>query len=397
VKAWLDIGTKKDVLLLVFKVVVLSLSLSSVVYLVNLVTSGKKTLSNIQAAYQATWEELQKTSKDLEDLKNEDQYKRNQDLNTEIENIRKTYSSAVASYEGLLKLKDSTKDTESLDQMFTKALVSLSKRDYKSASETLTEMDRKVKEEQDKIAASFKVPESAPVQNTPPGAGYSRQRVETEVGTFLVSIIAADLGSTRVIVDTASEGTCHNDCPVLPLASYVSRNNAFAGVNGSYFCPATYPSCAGKTNSFDTLLMNKNKAYFNSDNNVYSDVPAVIFGGSWVRFVSASKEWGRDTGIDSMIANQPLLVRAGQVAFGGDSDPKKGSKGGRSFVADKGSNIHIGVVHSATVAESARVLKAMGMDNALNLDNGGSTALWYGGYKVGPGRNLPNVVLFVRK
>jgi len=29
------------------------------------------------------------------------------------------------------------------------------------------------------------------------------------------------------------------------------------------FCPSTYPQCAGKTNSFDTLLMNKNKVYFN--------------------------------------------------------------------------------------------------------------------------------------
>jgi hypothetical protein len=42
-------------------------------------------------------------------------------------------------------------------------------------------------------------------------------------------------------------------------------------------------------------------------------------------------------------------------------------------------------------------MKAMGMENALNLDNGGSTALWSGGYKVGPGRDLPNVILFVGK
>ena len=42
-------------------------------------------------------------------------------------------------------------------------------------------------------------------------------------------------------------------------------------------------------------------------------------------------------------------------------------------------------------------MKALGMDNALNLDSGGSTALWSGGYKAGPGRNIPNAVLFVRK
>jgi len=180
-------------------------------------------------------------------------------------------------------------------------------------------------------------------------------------------------------------------------ADYVSRSGAYAGVNGSYFCPASYPSCAGKTNSFDTLLMNKNKVYFNSDNNVYSTVPAVIFLGGSVRFVGQSLEWGRDTGPDGVIANQPLLVSGGTVVFGGDDDPKKGSRGGRSFVANRGSVVFIGVVHNATVAQAALVMKALGMDNALNLDDGGSTALWHGGYKAGPGRNIPNAILFIRK
>lgn len=210
-------------------------------------------------------------------------------------------------------------------------------------------------------------------------------------------MVAADISSTRIIVDTASTSDCSNNCPVLPLADYVARNGAYAGVNGSYFCPAEYPTCAGKTNSFDLLLMNKDKVYFNSGNNVYSSNPAVIFGGGYIRFVGAAKEWGRDTGIDSMISNYPLLVAGGNVVFGGDSDPKHGNKGGRGFVANRGNVVYIGVVHSATVTESARVMKALGMENAMNLDDGGSTALWSGGYKVGPGRNLPNVILFVRK
>ena len=45
----------------------------------------------------------------------------------------------------------------------------------------------------------------------------------------------------------------------------------------------------------------------------------------------------------------------------------------------------------------ARVLHAMGMQNALNLDSGGSTALYSGGYKVGPGRNIPNAIVLVKK
>lgn len=235
------------------------------------------------------------------------------------------------------------------------------------------------------------------INNAPPGAGYSRQSVSSDAGVFTVSMIGADISSTRVIVDTASPGDCFNNCPVLALTDYVARNGAYAGVNGSYFCPADYASCAGKTNTFDTLLMNKDKVYFNSANNVYSNNPAVIFGGGYIRFVGAASQWGRDTGIDSMISNYPLLLAGGNITFGGDDDPKKGSKGARSFVANRGNSVYIGVVHSATVAESARVMKALGMENALNLDDGGSTALYSGGYKVGPGRALPNVILFVRK
>ena len=336
-------------------------------------------------------------SDELNDLKNQDQIKINLGLKEEIKNIQSTYSSTVSSYESLLKLKEKSKDTGKLDELFTKVLVLLSKQDYSSANSTLADLNKQIDAEETKVTSTFSIPTNVPTNNAPPGSGYSRQQVTTDAGTFMVSLVAADLGSTKVIVDTASGGTCGDNCPVLSLATYVGRTGAYAGVNGSYFCPATYPSCAGKTNSFDLLLMNKDKVYFNSDNNVYSSNPGVIFGGGYIRFVGAVSQWGRDTGIDSMLSNYPLLVSGGNISFGGNDDPKQGSKGSRSFVANKGNNVYIGVVHSATVAEMARVMKAMGMENALNLDDGGSTALWSGGHKVGPGRDLPNVILFVRK
>lgn len=247
---------------------------------------------------------------------------------------------------------------------------------------------------QEVLAAS-----SGLVSNTPPKNGFSRQTVKTSEGiTSLVDLVAGDLSSTRVVVDTASTGTCGNNCPVLSLAEYARRSGGYAGINGSYFCPTSYGSCAGKTNSFDTLLMNKNKTYFNSENNVYSTVPAVIFMNGSVRFVERSLDWGRDTGVDGVIANQPLLVFNRQVRFGGDGDPKKGSRGSRSFVGNIGNTVYIGVARNVTVAEAARVLYALGFDNALNLDSGGSTALWFsGGYKVGPGRAIPNAIIFQRK
>ncbi len=333
----------------------------------------------------------------MTDFKNQDQVKRNETLEKEITDINVTYKEAVLDYEKILKLREKKVKTEILEKDFAQTLILLSQRKYEDAQNLLSDLNKKINEDEEKLAASFKIPESVIENNTPPAAGYRQQKVQTDIGAFLVDIISADLNTTRVIVDTASESDCANDCPTLPLSDYIARNGAFAGVNGSYFCPATYPSCVGKTNSFDTLLMNKNKKYFNSENNVYSTIPAVIFYGNTARFVTQSLEWGRDTGVDAVLANQPLLLLNHEVKFGGNDDPKQDSRGNRSFVGTGGNTVYLGVVHGATVAESARVLAVLGLDNALNLDDGGSTALWYGGYKVGPGRNIPNALLLIRK
>ena len=120
------------------------------------------------------------------------------------------------------------------------------------------------KKEDSLVAASVQVPalQNVVQSNAPPSSGFSVQSVSTDNGSFNVYIVAADLSSTKVVVDTASDGDCGNNCPTLSLSDYVSRSGAFAGINGSFFCPAEYPSCAGKTGSFDLLVMNKNKVYF---------------------------------------------------------------------------------------------------------------------------------------
>jgi hypothetical protein len=345
-------------------------------------------------------QELNKIALELENLKSQDQIKINENLNQEIKNMQTTYSKAVSTYELLADFKDSGKFSKKYSEMdteFSKSLKLLSERKYTEADKNLDDLSKRIKDEMSKLASIYESPQ-LPQNNTPPNSGYSRQLVNVEgLGSYTVSLVAADLSSTKVIVDTASDSDCLNNCPVYPLATYVSRTGAYAGINGSYFCPASYPSCSEKTNSFDLLLMNYKKRYFNSENNVYSTNPAVVFGDNYVRFVRAASEWGRDTSPNGVLSNYPLLIFNSQIVFDGDGDPKKGSKGGRSFVASKENKIYIGVVHNATVAESAKVLKTLGMENALNLDDGGSTALWYGGYKVGPGRDLPNVILFVKK
>lgn len=377
-------------------ILVLSVGLFFYISDLNTLKSERQKTANLEI-------NIAKFKSDFEELKNQDQYKINQELKAEVESINKTYKNALEQYEAITDLDSQKGKTGSFKVIFAEILGFLAEKNYASAEAHLKTLSADIKKEKDRIA-SLAVPggsaistASLPQSNTPPGSGYSRQAVAALDGTYAVDIVAADMGSTRVIVDTASDSDCRDNCPVLSLGDYVARNGAFAGINGSYFCPADYPSCAGKTNSFDTLAMNSKKTYFNSDNNIYSNVPAVIFLSGSMRFVGASSQWGRDTGPDGVLANQPLLLSGGNVVFGGDGDPKKGSKGSRSFVGNKGSVAYIGVVRNVTVAEMAHVLKAMGLDNALNLDSGGSTALWSGGYKAGPGRAIPNAILFVRK
>ena len=360
--------------------------------------SQKQQQDKLANELETTKNNLDTHLKELTALKSEDQYVKNKALEATIKNIEDTYKQSVSIYEKLLDLKGKTKDTGELDELFAESLTYLSERNYASGSAALKSLNAKILEKDQELASTFSIPKNVAQSNAPPGSGYQRQTVNTEIGTFLVDIIAADLNSTRVIVDTASDGDCRNDCPVSSLADYAGRSGAFAGINGPYFCPADYPSCGDKKNSFDTLLMNKNKVYFNSDNNVYSNVPAAIFSGNSGRFVGQSLEWGRDTGVDSVIASQPLLLSGGSIVFGGDGEPKRGAKGARSFIGTNGNMAYIGVVHNATVAEVAYVLKALGLQYALNLDSGGSTALIYNGsYLVGPGRNSPFGILFVSK
>jgi exopolysaccharide biosynthesis protein len=356
---------------------------------------------HLATAKQSLTETLFSTKKEFEALKNEDQYKINQQLKEDVKHVNDSYKNSITLFEKIQDLKVKKQKIDELELLYAGAVKDLSEFNYASGDAKLADLGGKIKKIDDELAAKAAVAAGVPAlpatqSNAAPGSGYSYQSVTSEIGTYAVAIVAADLGSTRVIVDTATDGDCRDNCPVLSLGDYVARNGAFAGINGSYFCPSSYPSCAGKTNSFDTLVMNKNKKYINSDNNVYSTVPVAVFGSGFARFLGASSGWGRDTSVNGVIANQPLLLSGGNIAFGGGSDPKQGSKGARSFVGNKGSTVYIGVVYNATVAEVAYVLKALGLENALNLDSGGSTALWSGGYKVGPGRNIPNAILFVR-
>ncbi len=365
-----------------------------------IIETSRKSQNALQTQGVFLSEKLTSVSARLRALEETDERLRNNRLEEELKFVKDNYSKSVIVYEEILKLRDSKINVTDLEKNFADVLTFLSEVNYASAAAELAALDSQItKIKAPPVDSSLiQIAANLKVDNTPPGSGYKQTLVDVNGSKFVVDLIGADLGSTKVVIETASEGDCIDDCPVGSLASFVAKAGGYAGINGPYFCPESYPSCAGKKNSFDTLLMNRNKTYFNSANNIYSVVPAAIFGPGSVRFVGASSEWGRDTSVDSVIASQPLLLQNGEVKFGGDDEVKRATRGYRSFIASKGNTAYIGVVRGANVAEVALVLKAMGMDHALNLDSGGSTALYANGrYIAGPGRNTPFGIVFVSR
>lgn len=338
---------------------------------------------------EAVTTQLTAVQAELEAMKQDDQVLKNAALLAEINNIQRIYSQGSKLFEERADLVILAGKVYTVDKELAKFLKLLGDRKWEEAEQ----QSKKVQVEIDKIIA-LSVPKTlvanATESNILPGSGYSRQKVSTARGEFVISMVTAP--GARVVIETASDSDCSDNCPTKTLAEHVSASGGFAGINGSYFCPPDYPKCQGKVNTFDTLAVNgRTKAVLNRANNVYSSVPLVAAYGSRLTFYDQTVQWGVDTSSGGGLANYPRLLRDGSVATSDDS-----GKGVRGFIASKDDTTVIGHIYSASFADAAEVLKTLGLQNAMNLDGGGSTALWYGGYKAGPGRSLPNAIVLVK-
>jgi hypothetical protein len=228
------------------------------------------------------------------------------------------------------------------------------------------------------------------------GVTYERKNIQTSIGTYTADVLTVDMNRVKVKTFTANENDCAADCPLKSLASYVAENGGIAGINGTYFCPADYASCATVKNSFNTLVFDyRSKKYLNSDQNKFSVNPLISFYPDGAHYYTQALGFGRDTSANGVISNHPTLVHGGGVATNVNLDAKSaGAKTTRGGIGFRGKTLWAVMTRGATVPESGYVFVALGAEYAMNLDGGGSSALYFGGYKVGPGRNLPNAVVF---
>lgn len=235
---------------------------------------------------------------------------------------------------------------------------------------------------------------------------WIRQDIATEAGTFSIQYVKANLTNSNLRIRTLTGSS--QDCDEVPcvtrsLQSYVQQVNGFAGINGSYFCPADYSSCVGKAGSFYWMWYNTmTRVFSNLEQNKYNSGPVIAFdtsnnyyyyriAGDWPgkeAFESTHK-----TTLRGVLSNGPGLMFEGSLVVSPDQldDKQRTVKSNRSGIGFKGDYVYMVVASGATVQDLGYIMKSLSMEHAMNLDGGGSSSLYYDGqYRVGPGRNLPN-------
>lgn len=244
-------------------------------------------------------------------------------------------------------------------------------------------------------------PEPATSGSSTANSTYEHKTVNTAVGSFAVDVMRFNLGSggIQVVTDTAADGDCNDNCPTTSLSNMVSRNGGFAGIHGTYFCPSDYGSCAGKTNSFFWKILNPRIGQMiNAGNGLgeWNDYYAFSSSGSPTFYYA----WilGKDGGYYSGINSGPSLIRSGSsvLNFGALDDKQKYTKSNRGAIGLQGNTFIAMIASGATVPDTVDIMLALGADTATEIDGGGSVAMYYNGsYKKGPGRSLPNGIVFV--
>ena len=243
---------------------------------------------------------------------------------------------------------------------------------------------------------------SMPPAPPPPPAvstqlGYSNISVPTSRGTFIANVIKERLSDVTVRTVTANTTDCRDNCPAKPLAQHIAENGAYAGMNGTYICPPDYAGCAGKVNSYDYAVYNSNLGRWINSWALISVNSLVTFNGRTPSFFRRAEQFNRGP-VTAGISNYPLLLQGGAIvnSEAEQSDVQK-MRGLKGSIGSDGTHLFLALVSNASVTDSAYVLQALGVRDAMNLDGGGTGAMYIGGaYRVGPGRQLPNAVLLMK-
>lgn len=186
-----------------------------------------------------------------------------------------------------------------------------------------------------------------------------------------------------------------------------------AGVNGAYFSPHDYTGNPDMTNAIRIMngdgfsysryypdtgingifwFMNDGKPVL-VQNNIYGD-----------KGIRENYNSGFILELQSGIANFPILLVNGSSIFSkyiswGFITEKMKVKSAKSFICRTANDdIKMGTIEKISMMDVPDFLKRFGCVDAINLDNGGSLAMYdKNKYIIGPGRNIMDAFVIIKK
>jgi hypothetical protein len=153
-------------------------------------------------------------------------------------------------------------------------------------------------------------------------------------------------------------------------------------------------SCDVPTDGF-VIAYNPDVAYMVDDRYTVGDKVSYDYQTN-TTFTDA-KDWDK---VRVAVGGGASLIVKGEITADGRSEGFTDSKFGterivRSFIgARSDGRIIIGTLNAANIAEAAAVCKSLGMVNAMCLDGGDSSALYFEGESIRDGRNVSNAIGF---
>ncbi|MFH1427607.1 MAG: phosphodiester glycosidase family protein [Patescibacteria group bacterium] len=240
---------------------------------------------------------------------------------------------------------------------------------------------------------------------------YEHKNIITKTGNFTVDIVTIDLTNPNLKIVTAGIEPYPNPASSIgafgaqSLAKFVIKSDGFAGINGTYFCSSA--GCGAQNYYFYPVYDSRSKELINKDQLKYWTTGPIMawdennkfyyFKDSreFIGLENFEKKYG--TKLQAAIGNKPRLIenKMNLLIEWDIDDKQKNTKALRNAIAYKNNEIYLVIAYSATVPDLADIMQEMEVEYALNLDGGNSAALWYNDeYMVGPGRDIPNVIVF---
>jgi exopolysaccharide biosynthesis protein len=245
---------------------------------------------------------------------------------------------------------------------------------------------------------------------------YEHKTITTAEGTFNSDIIEIDLTNPRlkIVTDvavpfpTASSSKDKGPFGATTLAKFVTRENGFAGINGTYFCSSS--GCGASNYYFYPVysarlgqLVNDSELKYWTTGPIFAfDTNNKFYYFKDSREFKSVKDFETTYGVklQAAIGNKPRLIQDSMnylIDWELDKSQKEG-KYTRNAIGYKDNKIFLVIAYGVNMQNLGTIMQSLGVQYALNLDGGYSAALWYNDeYMVGPGRNIPNAIVFAEK